>query len=242
MRATKLTMAALAVALVVSLAGCAPGPQGLAGEDGAQGADGTSGATGLVGPTGPIGATGPAGPRGATGASGATGAAGATGPTGPTGPPGLAGPAGPIGAPGADGSGELALFYAADPGQQGTVNPGTAVEFPTAGPTTTTSVVLLNPSTVLLAEIGVYQVAFRVPAFTRGQLVLNLNGVDLPYTMTGRETGTWIAATTLIETTVADSQLQVMVPATGAPVGLMATAGGSEVASATLLIEFVRAD
>lgn len=68
---------AVAVAVVVALAGCS--------------------SAGDPGPAGPAGATGPQGAQGATGPQGATGA---TGPQGPQGWPGLTGPTGPQGPPG----------------------------------------------------------------------------------------------------------------------------------------------
>ena len=57
-------------------------------------------------------------------------------------------------------------------------------------------------STFVLPSIAVYRVAFSVPVEEAGQLVLTLNGSELPYTVTGRATGTSaIAGEALVRTT-----------------------------------------
>ncbi len=66
----------LAAALVLSLAACEAGQDGLRGEPGPAGPQGSMGATGPAGPPGPAGVTGPKGPAGAMGPAGPQGPAG----------------------------------------------------------------------------------------------------------------------------------------------------------------------
>ena len=74
MRALMATI--LAAALVLSLAACEAGQDGLRGEPGPAGPQGSMGATGPAGPPGPAGVTGPKGPAGAMGPAGPQGPAG----------------------------------------------------------------------------------------------------------------------------------------------------------------------
>jgi hypothetical protein len=124
-----------------------------------------------------------------------------------------------------------------------TVAAGSDVNFPQTGPTTSAGTTRLTPSAFLLATPGVYRVTFQVPVTEQGQLVLTLDGVELAYTVTGRSAGTTsIGETTLVTTTVADQVLTVRNPTFGI-LALTVTpdAGGFEPASATLLIELVKA-
>jgi hypothetical protein len=258
-RAPRFILIAIVVALVFPLVGCsatgvtgpagAQGSQGLAGATGATGPAGAQGSQGLAGATG---ATGPAGAQGSQGLAGATGATGATGPAGsstgtrgPAGPTGPTGPTGPIGATGAMGAGDSALFYALMPGDNSsTVAVGQDVEFPQNGPTTRPGTVRSSATAFVLATAGVYRVTFQVPVMESGQLVLTLNGVELPYTVTGRATGTSsIGLSTLVDATAANDVITVRNPA-GNSNALTITpfAGGSGPVSATLLIELVKAN
>lgn len=237
MRASRLSIAALALALVLPLVGCAAGPQGAPGVEGPAGSAGATGAPGPQGPSGPSGPTGSTGPRGASGPEGATGV---------TGPQGVQGIPGVPGAPGADGSGESALFFALmPPDNAATVAVGADVQFPQDGPTTAPTVITrLTASQFLLTEIGVYRVSFQVSVNEPGQLILTLDGADLAYTVTGRATGTtYITTTTLVQTTIVNQVLTVRNPA-GNSTALTVTplAGGTRPVSATLLIDLVKAD
>jgi hypothetical protein len=87
-------------------------------------------------------------------------------------------------------------------------------------------------------------VTVQVPVTEAGQLLLTLNGADLAYTVTGRATGTsLIFLSTLVDSPAADGILTVRNPA-GNPQSLTITplAGGTRPASATLLIELVKAN
>jgi hypothetical protein len=186
------------------------------------------------------GPSGPQGPTGNTGATGATGAAstvaGATGAPGPAGPPG---PVGATGATGANGNIAFADFYALmPPDNPATVAPGTNVEFPQIGPTSSTTISQLGASNFLLAAIGTYQVLFQVSVDEAGQLMLALNGVPLAYTVVGRATGTsQIVGMSLVTTSTTNSTLNVQNPV-GNSTALTITplAGGTYPVAAHLVI------
>ncbi len=89
------------------------------------------------------------------------------------------------------------------------------------------------------ASIGTYQVFFEVPVTEKGQLVLTLNGFELPTTVVGRDTGTTeIVGQSLVTTTSVNSILAVRNP-TGESTALTITplAGGTHPVSATLEIQ-----
>ena len=216
-----------------------PGPQGAAGATGPTGPQGIAGATGPTGPQGIAGATGSTGPQGIAGAIGATGPQGIAGATGPTGPQGIAGATGPTGPAGPLGTINFADFYALmPPDNAATVAPGTDVSFPQDGPTSGTSIQRTGPSSFNLGEIGTYQVLFEVTVSQSGQLLLTLNGADLPYTVVGRDTGTaQIVGMALVQTTSVNSILTVRNPA-GNYTALLITplSGGMRPVSAHLVI------
>lgn len=223
------------------------GPQGPIGPQGPQGPiglTGPAGATGAPGPQGPIGLTGPAGPAGATGPQGPiglTGPAGPAGATGPQGPIGLTGPAGPQGPAGTVLG--FADYYALMPGDNAApVAAGADIEFPQSGPNSGDGIVNSTASSFILPDIGVYQVTFQASITEAGQLALTLNGVELPYTVVGRATGSsQIFGTALVETTTAGSVLTVRNPEGSATaLTLTPTAGGIDPVSAHLTITRLR--
>ncbi|MEP6484120.1 MAG: hypothetical protein ABJB01_06690, partial [Rudaea sp.] len=95
-----------------------------------------------------------------------------------------------------------------------------------------------SASEFLLRSIGTYQVTFQVSVSEAGQLVLNLNGTDLPYTVVGRATGTsQIVGMALVLTTEVNSLLSVHNPAGGViALSITPLAGGTQSASAHLVI------
>jgi hypothetical protein len=124
-----------------------------------------------------------------------------------------------------------------------TVAVGADVEFPQDGPTTSTGTARSTASSFALATPGVYRVSFTVSVMEQGQLVLTLDGLELPHTVTGRATGTSIISlTTLVETASANQVLTVR-NSWGSVASLTITpfAGGTNPTSATLLIELVKA-
>ena len=132
----------------------------------------------------------------------------------------------------------FAEFYAMMPNDNpATVAPGTAVDFPQNGPSSGT-ITRLSSDQFLLPDIGVYMVSWQVSFDEAGQLVLDLNGTQIPYTVVGRATGTsQITGNSLIATTSSNSILSVLNPP-GNPLVLTITpfAGGSKAVSASLVI------
>jgi hypothetical protein len=211
------------------------GPQGLPGIPGPVGARGVAGAPGAAGAPGQAGAVGPIGPQGGQGIPGAPGAQGIPGVQGA---PGVAGPVGPAG------SGDSALFYALMPADNPFILFAAApVEFPQNGPSTSSDILRagLNSTTdFILATAGVYRVTFQVPVDQPGQLVVRINTVQVPYTVTGRATGSSvIGATTLITAAAGDVLSITNTDNAVGGLGLTPFAGGNEPVSATLLIELV---
>ena len=79
---------------------------------------------------------------------------------------------------------------------------------------------------------------FQVSVTEAGQLVLTLNGTELPYTVTGRATGTsQIIGMALVENNIANSVLTVRNPeGTATALTITPSAGGTEPVSAHLVI------
>ncbi len=167
---------------------------------------------------------------------------GGLGIVGPRGPVGQPGPAGPIGPSGLGGIIDFADFFALMPPDNATtVAVGGDVDFPQDGPSSGSGLITrsgISIDSFNLAEIGIYQVFFQVSATEAGQLILTLNGAELPYTVVGRATGTsQIIGMALVETTVSNSILTVRNPA-GNSTALTITpfAGGTRPVSAHLVI------
>ena len=130
-------------------------------------------------------------------------------------------------------------FYALMPSDNAdTVAPGEDVSFPQDGPNSGTGITRASESTFTLGAIGTYQVLFQVSVTEAGQLILTLNGADLPYTVVGRATGTsQIVGMAIVETTTADSVLTVRNPeGTAAALTITPSAGGTRPVSAHLTI------
>lgn len=198
------------------------------------------GARGPIGPMGPAGPQGVQGQPGPIGPAGPQGIQGEIGPVGPAGPQGIQGEAGPVGPQGpAGGVLGFADFYALmPPDNAATVAPGTDVSFPQDGPNSGTDITRLGADSFELGPIGTYQVIFQVSVTEAGQLVLNLNGADLAYTVVGRATGTsQIIGMALVETTTENSVLTVRNPAgNAAALTITPLAGGTRSVSAHLVI------
>ena len=216
------------------------GPQGLRGVAGPVGPQGPVGEAGSVGPQGPAGETGPAGPQGPAGETGPVGPQGPAGETGPVGPHGPAGETGPAGPQGPAGTvlGYADFYALMPPDNSASVAPGTDVSFPQDGPSSNSSILRAGPGSFTLVDIGTYQVLFQVSADEAGQLILTLNGADLPYTVSGRATRTsQIIGMALVETTAVKSVLTVRNPdGTAAALTLTPLVGGTRPVSAHLVI------
>ena len=225
------------------------GPQGIPGAVGPEGPQGIAGPAGPQGPQGiagiqgPMGLTGPAGPQGPAGETGATGPQGPIGLTGPAGPQGPQGPVGATGATGPQGPAGTVLgfadFYALMPGDNAApIAAGEDVAFPQDGPNSGDGISRAGAASFTLEDIGIYQVTFNPSVDEAGQLVLTLNGTEIPYTVVGRATGTsQIVGNAIIQTTTAGSVLTVRNPeGTATALTLTPSAGGTEPVSAHLVI------
>jgi hypothetical protein len=177
------------------------------------------GPAGPTGPTGPAGATGPSGAAGASGATGPSGAAGATGPTGPL------------------FTSSCADFYALMPGDNPVaIAAGANVAFPNDGAIVGADIVRLSPSTFGLSA-GTYQVLFEVSVDEPGQLILNLDALELANTAVGRASvDSQINGCFLVQV-AAPAVLSVRNPAGSiAPLTITPLAGGTHIVSAHLVI------
>ena len=162
--------------------------------------------------------------------SGASGATGAQGPKGDS---------GATGATGATGAAAYAEFFALmPPDNAATVAPGTAVQFPQDGPQAG-DVSRTGASTFNIATPGTYRVAFSVSVTEAGQLAVALNGLELPYTVSGRATGTsQISGEALVTTVVPNSLISIVNPV-GNSTALTITplAGGTHPVGASLIVQ-----
>ena len=136
--------------------------------------------------------------------------------------------------------GDFADFFGTmPPDNAATVAIGANVLFPQVGPVSATGgMTRISSVDFQFRAIGTYQVTFQVSVNEAGQLVLAMNGIELPYTIVGRATGTsQIVGTALVQTTSPNSTLSVRNPI-GGFVALTVTplAGGSQPVSAHLVI------
>jgi hypothetical protein len=132
----------------------------------------------------------------------------------------------------------FAEFYALMPSDNtATIAAGARIEFPQNGPTNSI-ITRINASQFNIPAIGIYSVSWQVSVAEAGQLILQLNGTDIPSSVVGRATGTTqIYGHTMITTTVINSVLQVVNPS-GNPAALTLTpiAGGTRAVTANLVI------
>ncbi len=124
------------------------------------------------------------------------------------------------------------------PDNTAAVAPGTDVSFPNDGPSSGTEIVRTGPDSFNLTQIGTYHILFEVSVDEAGQLVLTLNGEDLPYTVVGRATGaSQIVGMSIVTTTTENSILTVRNPAgNAAALTITPLAGGTRPVSEHLVI------
>jgi hypothetical protein len=199
--------------------------------------------TGPQGPAGPTGATGPQGPVGNPGPQGAMGNIGPQGEPGQQGNPGPAGPQGIQGIqgiPGTSAVSEFADFFALmPPDNAATVAVGADIPFPQNGPTSGT-ISRLTSTDFVLTNIGVYKIEFTVSTDEPAQLVVVLDGVPQPSTVSGRGVGSsQVVGRMLITTTVLNTVLNLRNVSNSA-LTITPLAGGTSPVSAHLLIERVQ--
>ncbi|GAB2641456.1 hypothetical protein GCM10027035_39210 [Emticicia sediminis] len=132
----------------------------------------------------------------------------------------------------------FAEFYALMPGDNtATIAAGSPIEFPQNG-LSNGIITRINASQFNIPAIGIYLVDWQASIAEAGQLVLQLNGTDIPTSVVGRATGTsQIIGHTMIMTTSSNSVLRVVNPS-GNPVALTInpTAGGTRAVTANLVI------
>jgi len=162
--------------------------------------------------------------------------------TGPQGPRGLQGETGATGATGAPGTGiepVFGYFYLQNVTADATIGVGDAVPFDRDGPSS--GIFRANATEFVLPDIGVYEVAWQVPVNEAGQLVLTLDGVEVPSTVVGRNTGaTQIVGNVLIQTAVPNSLLSVRIPRyTSSALTLTPFAGGTMLLTSPLTSSLV---
>jgi len=91
------------------------------------------------------------------------------------------------------------------------INPGESIEFPCNGPSNC-FIFRLNDSQFNLTLIGTYEIYFHVYIETPGQLVINLNNIDLLYTLSGSSHNNVITAHFLITTQIINSIISINNP------------------------------
>jgi hypothetical protein len=123
------------------------------------------------------------------------------------------------------------------PDNVATIAPGSDIAFPQDGPTSG-AITRIGTSTFNLPAVGTYQVLFQVSVDEAGQLILTLNGVDLPNTVVGRATGTTQIVGMALVTTIAPNSILTVRNPIGNPAALTITpiAGGARPVSAHLII------
>ncbi len=133
---------------------------------------------------------------------------------------------------------EFADFFAImPPDNAGTVAPGGDVQFPRNGPSSG-SIGRVGFGQFILPSNGAYQIMFQVSVNEPGQLVITLNGVDLPTTVTGRSGGTsQVVGLAIVQNTQANSILSIRNPAGNSlALTISPIAGGNRPVSAHLVI------
>ncbi len=126
------------------------------------------------------------------------------------------------------------------PDNAATIAVGTAVLFPQNG--AASGITRAGPGEFYLPVIGIYEVSWQVSFDEPGQLVLALNGVEQPFTVIGRATGTsQLVNHVLLETTSLMTLLSIRSPAgNSTALTLTPIAGGTKPVSASLLIKQIK--
>ena len=178
------------------------------------GSIGPTGATGPAGPVGNTGATGPQGPVGPTGPTGLQGPQGFIGPTGPTGPTGATGATGVTGPTGTTTVTDFGSYYST--ASQSVDNSS----FPLTN-TITSNGLTIDTVTglVTIPEVGTYKIDYGVcvasSATASDRVSLQVNVAEVTGTSRGLENNTMVNASAIIETTSANSTLNIQIISSG---------------------------
>ena len=98
------------------------------------------------------------------------------------------------------------------PDNQEPIVPGGAVAFPQNGVTSADNIGRLSDTQFTLLAPGIYLVQFQIPVTGDSQVVLALNGTELPYTVVSGDD--LLSGVALVQTTLATDVLTVVNPAT----------------------------
>ena len=131
----------------------------------------------------------------------------------------------------------FADFYALMPADNAdAIAAGESVAFPSNGVIGGTSVTRIDDSSFTLVTAGTYLVSVTATTTGAAQLVLTLDGTELPYTVVGQTDGGMLVLQAIV-TATAGSVLTVSNPvAATAPITLTANAGGTDPVAAHLVI------
>jgi hypothetical protein len=164
--------------------------------------------------------------------------------TGAKGDKGDGGPAGMTGAqgdPGPAGTLEMADFYGMVASNN--INAGHAIPFAQNGPASG-NITRISDSSFQLGTVGIYEVMMQIPVQNTGQVVVALNNVELPYTVTGESNGSnnvSLVQKVFVQTTIPNSLLEIRYPAANTGTMKVVNSGGGNAAvSAHLVIVRVK--
>ena len=177
------------------------------------------------------------GERGERGPRGEQGIRGPRGERGPAGERGAIGPRGPMGPQGNTAPLAYADFYAMMPADnRAAIPPGGEIAFPREG--VCHGGITRTESGILLDAAGSYAVFFSLAASGAGQVILALDGGELPYTTVGCNLGgSELSGNVLIRTEHPQALLSLHNPQSAqTPLLLTPSAGGRAPVSAHLVI------
>lgn len=133
----------------------------------------------------------------------------------------------------------FADFYAIDPSDNALPIPaGSDIAFPRLGPSSKSGIKAVTNTSFNLTDIATYSVNFEVPIVGNAQLVVTLNGAELPYTVVGKVApGSQIVGTFLIKTNIKNSILTIRNPQVDlTPIIVEPSSGGTLPSSSHLVI------
>lgn len=129
-------------------------------------------------------------------------------------------------------------FFALMPGDNtATIAAGIAIDFPQNG-LTDGYIIRSSINQFILPDVGIYLVHWQVSLSEAAQLMIQLNGTEMPHTLVGRATGTsQIVGHTMINTTLPNSIMSIVNPTGNTPaITPTPTAGGTHAVTANLVI------
>ena len=201
------------------------------GERPCQGERGPRGPQGIRGPVGPRGEQGAVGPRGERGPQGERGATGERGPQGPI------GPRGPVGPRGSGGIAAYAEFFGDVSCALPPIAGGEAVPLPRNGAQAPVGIARKTADSFTLGAVGTYLVLFAVSVSGAGQLILSLDGEELPHTAVGHGAGAaQLGGSALVTVCRPGALLRLQNPRGNAPLTLAPHAGGARATPPHLVI------